>query len=163
MKIPNKILTAFIIWFVFNHMPLEATDQEQDAVYINGKIFYAIESPLLPIIHSLNLQLKADSTANWKGYTASWEIKEGHLFMRELALGKNKLPPSLEPYASSASSESPATWYSGYLKLPQGELIGYDSKFEPIFSKTLQFEIKKGKVLSKKLVYTEITVRAEEQ
>ena len=56
-----------------------------------------------------------NSTACWRGYVASWTIQDDRLYLTEI-MGKYELN-STEPVL--------ADWFSGTLRIPQGECIEY--------------------------------------
>src|SRR3546814_8853469 len=82
------------------------------------------------------------SSANWRGYTASWEIADGKLVLRDatiLVAGEEAgdYTPKIILGDLCPSTEAPvvADWYSGALIVPDGERtkyvhMGYGSSYE---------------------------------
>jgi hypothetical protein len=80
--------------------PLSATGQEADRILIGGKEFSLLVNPLedyytggrekeRPSFPSL-------STANWRGYVATWEIQNGRLYLTKISAKKLVRPPTRE-------------------------------------------------------------------
>src|SRR3546814_1423132 len=82
------------------------------------------------------------ASANWRGYTASWEIADGRLVLRDatiLVAGEEAGDYTPESILGDLfpSTEAPvvADWYSGALIIPDGERtkyvhMGYGSSYE---------------------------------
>lgn len=82
------------------------------------------------------------SSANWRGYTASWEIADGQLVLRDVTLlvaagdSGDYAPKSiLGDLFPSTAAPVVADWYSGALIVPDGEIthyvhMGYGSSYE---------------------------------
>lgn len=101
------------------------------------------------------------STALWRGYIATWAVESGRLylvrlegrvavdhlgnvefghldFMQErigVSLSPSPRPVSLQSLFPTASGPVPATWFSGEIRIPEGECVdyvhmGYDSVYE---------------------------------
>lgn len=60
-----------------------ATAQELDLVVIDGKKFYFVETPMMEFWIKTRQVPMFDpvSSSNWKAYTATWEIRDGKLFL----------------------------------------------------------------------------------
>ena len=77
------------------------------------------------------------STACWRRYIGTWEIKENRLYLVDV-LGRFELLGD-EPLF--------ADWFSGTLRIPRGKLVKYvHSDFASIFEKELKITIEKGVV-----------------
>ena len=80
----------------------------------------------------------AFSTACWRNYRATWEIKDGRLYLNAVA-GIFRL-----------EGESPlfAGWYSGVLRVPRGERVQYvHMGFESKFERDLLIQIEAGRMV----------------
>ncbi len=147
---------------------LLATAQVSDSVQIDGK-FYALNT------NPLNKHPQLDgwkpptdsvsSTANWRGYVASWEIKDGKLLLTDITITYlNKKTDEYERRSIAGDFvdvvPAPATWYSGALIIPDGKLVNYvHMGYGSTFSHYLIFQIDEGNVTgSQSLSQTEFEV-----
>ena len=95
-----------------------------------------------------NPGLWPSNTALHRGYEGCWEIKEGRLYLVKLtAIFFSGTPASLESVFPGYPDRVFAHWYSGTLRIPQGDRLryvhgGYLSEYE----KDLMLEIEKGVV-----------------
>ena len=82
------------------------------------------------------------STACWRKYIGTWEIKEGRLYLINI-LGHLKL-----------DGEEPlfADWFTGELKIPQGELLQYaHAGFGSVYEQEILIKIEQGSVIDTKI------------
>jgi hypothetical protein len=81
-----------------------------------------------------------NSTACWRQYVGTWEIRDGKLFLVAL-LGRYRLVGS-EPLL--------ADWFTGVLYVPRGEVLEYvHMGFESVFERELQIGIVDGHVVKR--------------
>jgi hypothetical protein len=105
-------------------------------------------------------------SANWRGYVAKWEIREGSLLLNDILklYGDPKLDSStwewrhvsLDMILQNQSYPTLALWYSGSLSIPAGGLVGCFPFEHP--SEEIQIRIEGGKVVKTeriKIVKTE--------
>ncbi|HEY0156522.1 MAG TPA: hypothetical protein VGF28_04440 [Thermoanaerobaculia bacterium] len=118
--------------------PLGATAQRPDVLKLNGKTYDLATNPLRPVLALLGdrfPKLKPVSSSLWRGYIGHWSVRGGKLFLDDV-----KVPTS--SYADLDAPESKkfrsimkrlfddaaprvATWYTGNLIVPTGELVDY--------------------------------------
>lgn len=83
------------------------------------------------------------STACWREYQGTWEIKEGLFYLRRL-VGRFRLRGD-EPIW--------ADWFSGTLRIPCGDLLQYvHMGFGSVFEEELHIKIEKGVVDSIRVI-----------
>ena len=83
------------------------------------------------------------STACWRGYQGFWEIQNGRFFLRGLR-GKFELVGE-EPLF--------ADWFSGMLRIPDGELIEYiHMGFASVYEREIHIKIDQGVVVSSETI-----------
>ncbi|GAB3727003.1 hypothetical protein GCM10028862_02980 [Luteimonas pelagia] len=112
-----------------------ATAQSPDVILIHGEEHALNTNPLATELKRLNWDPPEDiviSSANWRGYIASWEVKDEQLRLTDVTIRlhgadrgdyiKKSILGELYP---SASNGVIADWYSGALIVPQGEITGY--------------------------------------
>jgi hypothetical protein len=122
------------------------TVQIPELIILNGEkkpILYM--PPLLPETHpqildagTENLSAIHGSTACWRRYEGTWEIKQDKLYLVEL-IGQYKLVDGIPVFAD---------WFSGELVVPQGNILKNEccSSLD-VYEKELHFIIEKGVVL----------------
>ncbi|MBN1264732.1 MAG: hypothetical protein JXA25_04515 [Anaerolineales bacterium] len=107
--------------------------------------------PENPRIRTLSLEemdaeefdLPVLSTACWRHYVGTWEIRDSRLYLLKLE-GCFKI-----------EGEKPifADWFSGLLRVPQGQVLQYvHMGFETIHEKELLLKVEKGVVTGKQEV-----------
>ena len=84
-----------------------------------------------------------NTTACWRHYIGTWEIKDGKLFLNKL-VGIIKLAKN-EPIH--------ATWFSGVLRVSQGKLVHYvHMGFGSLYEKELHIKIEAGMVTEQRVI-----------
>jgi len=82
------------------------------------------------------------STACWRHYVGTWEIRDGRFFLVDVR-GRYRLLPGDPLFAD---------WFSGVLRVPQGQLLQYvHMGFESVFEKDLFVTIERGIVVGSDL------------
>jgi len=141
----KKTLQSLFVVLVLSSL-CPATTQIQDRlIYDSNKYFVAYDEFPLEEYWSEELPkpicLYMTSTACWRGYIATWEIRNGSLFLKSLGKGAmpndDETPIPLTNVFPDADGLVPADWYSGVLECNRGE------KYKAM----LFISIHKGKVL----------------
>lgn len=113
--------------------------------------------------HGLSPGFKSVCTGLWRGYLCSWKIKGGKLWLIDLqGILENDEVASMETFFPGNNDSVFADWYSGVLRLPQGELLqyvhmGYESRYE----RDLFIEIEAGMVKGERLVENGVAEQEE--
>lgn len=138
------------------------TAQIADAITIDGVQQMLFTEPLSAWFASApKPSFVPDSTANWRGYVASWEIRDGRLFLTSLKgeicddpaftgwACQKRRPASLADLFAKAKPPIFAEWYSGTLRVPLGAQIKYQHMgYESVFEFDLLLTIEKGRVVT---------------
>lgn len=83
------------------------------------------------------------STACWRGYQGTWEIRDGRFYLVALC-GRYRLGPG-EPLL--------ADWFSGVLRVPKGNLLEYvHMGFSSIYDQEAHISIDNGRVVKTQLI-----------
>ncbi len=83
------------------------------------------------------------STACWRGYIGTWEIKDGNFFLKKL-VGCIELAQSKPIHA---------TWFTGVIRIPQGKLLHYvHMGFGSLYEKELHIKIEAGVVTKQRVI-----------
>jgi len=112
------------------------TIQAADILSFNGKKTTIATEPLKPYLETRSdVGFIYKTTALVRGYIGTWEIKNKKLFLVSLVgFIENNEQVDLN-YLFPNQSEVFANWYSGEIRIPEGELLkkinlGYASVFE---------------------------------
>jgi hypothetical protein len=153
-----------------------ATAQESEILLIEGKTYYLNTNPLSGFLLAHPDRKLAEGshvTSNWRGYTGTWEIKGGRLWLRKVSVNFNRNDPERPdlkfddpPDLSKCKAESKyywqcdqtrdlfpgggdilADWYSGTLIVPTGEITEYvHMGYGSTYSRYLVVWVRKGEV-----------------
>ena len=110
-----------------------ATAQVPDTIILNGKECSLNTNPLTPYLREQKWTRPVEalvSSANWRAYTAVWEIIDSQLTLKEVTIlvssGKDGYAKkSILRDLFSKNETVVATWYSGTLIIPDGEMTQY--------------------------------------
>lgn len=132
------------------------TAQMPDKLVLDGEEVALHTNPLQPYLYAHRDELpkfRPMTTANWRGYVATFAIRDGLLIVDKVEVRvqdksvEPRKPPEGEDYrleppmvdivteVFNGRDDVPATWYSGALVIPRGEIVdyvhmGYGSTFE---------------------------------
>ena len=137
---------------------VKATAQASDRMIVEGQEFALNTNPLETQLEQKQWKPPEDavrSSANWRGYIATWEIKDDKLFLKDATIevsdSKDEdeyLLKSITAELFPGASEVFADWYTGALIVPDGEMtdyvhMGYGSSFDHY----QVFRVQAGKVV----------------
>src|SRR5688572_18193531 len=90
-----RVLVAAAIAFTIGQA--FATDQGRDAITFAGQQDSILERPLNDFLGRLPKSPRFDipNTSNYKGYTASWEVKDSRLYLATFQATTNRQPYSI--------------------------------------------------------------------
>lgn len=153
-----KRIRKFILFLACYALSLNAfaTAQISDSIQINGKSYALNTNPLKnhPKLDGWKSPTDSvSSTANWRGYLASWEIKDSKLLLTDITITYlNKKTDDYERRSIAGdfvdAVPAPATWYSGALIIPDGQLVNYvHMGYASTYSHYLIFQIDEGNVI----------------
>ena len=99
----------------------------------------------------------ATTTACWRGYVATWEIRDDLLHLVSLEgtveAEQRVVPITLEEAFPWAGETIPATWFSGEVRCPEGRLREYVHQgFASLYERERVLYFQKGRLLSEHLV-----------
>lgn len=126
------------------------TAQFRDTLRYNGQQYSLATEPLHPYLQAMDIDYPSTSTANYRGYIASWEIKDDKLYLIKLII------PSLVPEMTREEDLFPgknrtfAEWYTGKLRIPHGKLLDYVHQgYGSFYEKELYLRFLNGEFLGK--------------
>ena len=85
-------------------------------------------------------------TACWRGYVGEWEVVDGRLYMVGLAGSlEDGTEANLETVFPGFPDRVFAHWYSGTIRIPQGEMLEYAHMgYESTYERDLLLKFEKG-------------------
>lgn len=140
------------------------TAQEGDRILYNGKHYQMASTPLNRYLKKRkDIRLVWRTTACWRGYLGTWEIKGERLYLIDF---KAYIPGYIEvglDYLFPGENEVFADWFTGRITIPEGKLIqqinyGYAS----IFEKYINLEFNKGVLVSESEIDYNEKIKEEE-
>lgn len=124
---------------------VKATAQLSDLLIVKGKEFTLNTNPLEAELQKKQWKPPKEaliSSANWRGYLATWEIRDDKLFLKDVTITvsdpkeergitRKRITGDLYPGAAEVFAD----WYTGALIVPDGEMtryvhMGYGSSFD---------------------------------
>ncbi len=141
-----KILITFFL-FLFLVNKSYATAQEPDKIFYNGKEYKLFLNPLEEYFEKYPEKRPKsiiESTSLWRGYVASFELKDNQLFLKDIEIQyrdttsikrRNIKWKSVLTDVFPDSSMLRLTWITGLFIIPKGKIIdyvhmGYGSTYE---------------------------------
>ena len=133
------------------------TAQFQEEIFIDGEYHGLSTEPLQMYLDSMQNPPEFDwgSTACWRGYVGSWAIKGNSLYLTDIQLQCVKEDNfHWRMMFNGRQGDIKAEWFSGVLRVPQGELLeyvhgGYGSQYE----RDLFIDIEKGNIIDRRIVH----------
>ncbi len=125
----NRLLKSLFVILAFSSL-CPATTQIRDRFIYDGNEYFGDyeEFPLEDYWSDENPKpecLYMGSTACWRGYIATWEIRNGSLFLKSLVKeampNEDETPIPLTYVFPDANGPVPADWFSGVLECNGGE------------------------------------------
>ena len=127
------------------------TAQMSESLTYKGEKLSMCECPLHQYLElaKVRLGLGRACTALWRGYVGSWEIIDDRLYLTELSAPFNK---GSDLSVASLFPDFPdrvfAHWYSGTLRIPQGQQLEYvHMGFQSRHERDLLLEVERGVVV----------------
>ncbi len=119
------------------------TAQLEENIFIDGQYRPMATCPGFPvdgdrIIRDSESTFFKGNSACWRGYVASWEIRDHRLYLCNLQ----------GQYVMRDSEPIHATWYIGKLRICVGDLLEYvHMGFGSVYEEELQLKVKRGMVV----------------
>jgi hypothetical protein len=151
------------------------TKQQTEKILYKGQEYRLANVPLERFFdanHPKPADFLQTRTNNWRGYIGTWEIEDKQLYLKSLGRYSSKLPE--ESLFSKIFKQEPpikATWYTGALRIPQGQFLRWvHTRFYSIheneylhagfqranvfwiYEKDIYLRVEKGNIISEHLV-----------
>jgi len=116
-----KLLFGIIL--IFQSLFCYATAQMSDYIRYNGETYSLFTNPMEEYFFEFPGKRPKGQfhTANWRGYVATFEIKQNELYVTRIDSGGVNVIKDCMNGLDTAKAD----WFSGLLVLPYGELINY--------------------------------------
>jgi hypothetical protein len=138
------------------------TAQVSETLIYGGKELMMFSTPLDPYLRANRLSFISPHTACWRGYEGTWEIKgsesnEGLYLVALQAYRSYEDIVGLEDIFPGFPDGVFAHWFSGEIRLPQGNLLKYiHGGYASTYEYDLFLEIKKGLVVNKRATHNTV-------
>jgi hypothetical protein len=137
-----------------------ATAQQGDKLRIDGKTYVIFTNPLEPYLEKNPDKLPKSevvSTGLWRGYVATWEVKEQRLMLVDVSILKSMPDKSGSGFSPELTSvleqmfpgqkEVPAEWFTGNIVVPDGKLVSYvHMGYASTYQKYILLRVEKGAI-----------------
>ena len=126
------------------------TAQVSETLLLDGHKLRLCEVPLNSYFALTGVapRFRAETSACWRGYIGRWEIKDSRLYLIDIdGSYEDGSPATLESLFPGFPDRVFAHWYSGTLRVPQGELLKYRHMgWASTFERDLLIEVEDGVV-----------------
>lgn len=128
------------------------TLQASEIIFINEEKCSTRDEPLNIYIENLKIKpsFHYPTTACWRGYIGTWEVKDDKLYLIDLIGYLNQYIQDKQKevgldYLFPDENEVFAEWYTGEIKVDKGEIIGInETTYRWIFEESISLKIIKG-------------------
>lgn len=136
------------------------TAQAMETIIIDGKEYSMATEPLADYIASLKNKpaLFFPSSACWRGYYGTWEIKDDKLYLIDLEcytanMEERKYWKVGMDFIFPNRTEVFANWFSGEIRIPQGDMLNYvHSGYSSTYEMDLFLDFKDGFLIGQRTV-----------
>lgn len=132
------------------------TAQFSETLIYEGKAIPLCTNPLSLYLQQSQIRFVSPSTANWRGYHGTWEIKQSEsdglerLYLVKLAAHKTYEEILTLQDVFPGFDQVFAHWFSGELRCPQGALLKYvHGGYASIYEYDLLMNFKQGVLINK--------------
>ena len=125
----GSIILAAVLICAATAGPASTTRQVHEKVIWNGDEYYAEEHPgVLGVFEKgEGPSFVMISTANYRGYRATWEIKDGRLYLRDMVGRTREGDVTIADVFPKRRPPIPVDWYTGAIIIPGRFEIGRGS------------------------------------
>lgn len=144
--------TIFVI-IIYCATCVSATEQISDILKTAEGDREILERPLTSYLQERDmLSFSYTETTNYKGYIANWAIDNSRLYLTYFQgyYAEHKTLDMVNVFGRRVENQKVfASWYSGVITIPVGELIGHDSNYTPIYSEAIVYFVEQGIIINK--------------
>ena len=137
-------------------METSMTAQFGEKLIIDGESNSMMTQPLAVYFELSGVQpeFEVSNTALWRGYVGTWELVDERLYILKISANyTNGVSAKLEDFFPGYPDRVFAHWYSGTIRIPQGEIVKYvHMGHESVFEQDLILRLEKGYVVSREII-----------
>ena len=125
------------------------TAQVPDSIRYQGQEYPLLANPLEQYWKDAGQRPRfiPPSTANWRGYVATWTLEDNILYLTALSGRVEQGEVTLDTLFPDNNGRVEASWFNGALRLPQGEMVHYRHMgYESLYARELILSIEAGHV-----------------
>ncbi|MFZ4414163.1 MAG: hypothetical protein ACOYOV_13860 [Bacteroidales bacterium] len=134
------------------------TAQAYETLIINGEIYKMAYEPLKSYLNQLKIKpdFVAPHTALWRGYIGKWELKDDKLYLIEFnGIIEGSVNVNIN-YIFPGQASVFADWFTGEIRIPQGELLDYvHGGYQSVYEKDLFLNFNNGELTGSRTVKNE--------
>jgi hypothetical protein len=156
---------SITLTFLFLPFFLSATAQFGDILIWNGDTLLMHANPLEQYLdekgeRSIGRQkLEGTCTACWRGYVASWTMRNDSLFLEKIKTNVCSDPVEIDLRGEFGKGPIFASWFTGKLAVPKGEMVEYvHMGYSSLYEGELILSLRKGKLFDQKIFQNHISV-----
>lgn len=126
------------------------TAQVSETIIIEEKKLALLTEPLAPLLEEKEVEFTARSSACWRGYIGTWELKNDGLYLIAFdGIFNHEKVELKDLYKKESSDPVKANWFSGELRIPIGEMVIYvHGGYESSYSEELIITIDRGDAIN---------------
>jgi hypothetical protein len=129
------------------------TAQIMERIFYNEEEYGMACEPLGQYLEKKGIQFVGMMSSCWRGYVGTWELKNDRLYLIGLnGLTSQNSEVGLD-FLFPGQSEVFAEWFSGEIRIPQGEMLLYvHMEFASIYEKDLILQFENGVLTAERIV-----------
>lgn len=133
------------------------TAQARERIIYKGEETRIASEPLNEYLKNINdIKFVSNSSACWRGYFGQWEIKDNNLFLIGLKAYIEDYKEVGLDYLFPGQDSVFANWFSGKIRIPQGEMLDYvHMGYASLYERDLFLVFEKGVLIKEYLVDNE--------
>jgi hypothetical protein len=157
----KQFRALIILLFVLCSKNLLATGQFGDVLIINGKTVEVFSNPLEQYfekkgnrtIGKIDMNEEGGCTALWRGYVATWELKNDSLFLVRIEINYCDKPKEINLKNEFGSKKVFADWVNCTIICPKGELLEYvHMGYASIYEEEKHYIFEQGKLVGTEII-----------
>ncbi len=130
------------------------TAQSSETIIYEDKEYGMAYEPLSDYLENLENPpfLYSPSTACWRGYYGTWEVKGDKLYLIKLIAFTEGWKEADIEYIFPGQREAFADWFTGEIRIPQGELLSYIHQgYDSVYEKDIFLAFHKGILINERI------------
>jgi hypothetical protein len=152
---------VFIFTLLLAFTPAFATGQAPDKILYEGRLRSLFSNPLEDYYEDeekrplFMVSPNTMTTGNWRGYIATWEIKDGTLYLTHVKAWIENRRVTLQRLFGKRvrKGKVKASWFSGELRIPDGKMLQYvHMGYGSVYEREIFLTVEKGRITDKAII-----------